>query len=67
MPSRSGHLPFIWGMAARFWLSIQTSLTRAPSGRAIIVFNDDDSFHVLDLMLVRELVVHSSGNSSAAA
>ena len=34
-------------------------LSRSPSGRTIIVHQDDDSYSVLDLLLVMELEVHA--------
>lgn len=39
-------------------------LSHSPSGRTIIVFQTDDSFSILDLLLVTELEVHPSTSSS---
>jgi hypothetical protein len=44
-------------------------LSRSPSGRTIIVHQPDDSFSVLDMLLVTELEVHppsGSGREAAA-
>lgn len=35
-------------------------LSHSPSGRTVIVHQDDESFSVLDLLLVTELEVHAS-------
>jgi hypothetical protein len=35
-------------------------LSHSPSGRTVIVFGDDDSFSVVDLLLVTELEVRGS-------
>jgi hypothetical protein len=34
-------------------------LSRSPSGRTVVVHEDDESFSVLDLPLVTELEVHA--------
>jgi len=36
-------------------------LIRSPSGRSIIVYQPDDSFNVIDLLLVTDLEVGSNG------
>jgi hypothetical protein len=36
-------------------------LSRSPSGRSIIVYQRDDSFNVIDLLLVTDLEVGSNG------
>jgi len=36
-------------------------LTRSPSGRSIIVYQPDESFNVIDLLLVTDLEVKSNG------
>lgn len=38
-------------------------LSRSPSGRTIIVHQDDDSYSVLDLLLVTELEFHATAKS----
>jgi hypothetical protein len=35
-------------------------LTRSPSGRSIIVYQPDDSFNVIDLLLVTDLEVNAN-------
>ncbi len=42
-------------------------ISRSPSGRTLIVHGDDDSFSILDLLLVAELEVHASDQPGAAA
>ena len=34
-------------------------LSHSPNGRTVIVYEEDDSFHILDLLLVTELEVHA--------
>ena len=36
----------------------------APSGRTIIVYQPDDSWNVIDLLLVTDLAVQAGGNGS---
>jgi hypothetical protein len=36
-------------------------LSRSPSGRSIIVYQPDESFNVIDLLLVTDLEVNSNG------
>jgi hypothetical protein len=42
-------------------------LSRSPSGRTIIVYGNDESFSVLDLLLLTELEVHAPMTGDAAA
>jgi hypothetical protein len=42
-------------------------LSRSPSGRTIIVYGNDESFSVLDLLLLTELEVHAPLTGDAAA
>ena len=42
-------------------------ISRSPSGRTVIVHSDDDTFSVLDLLLVTELEVHASDSQTEAA
>lgn len=42
-------------------------VSRSPSGRTVVVHSDDDSFSVLDLLLVTELEVHASESPAKAA
>jgi len=37
-------------------------LSRSPSGRSIIVYQPDESFNVIDLLLVTDLEVNSNGH-----
>ena len=37
-------------------------LSRSPSGRSIIVYQPDESFNVIDLLLVTDLEVSSNGH-----
>ncbi|HEY2952075.1 MAG TPA: hypothetical protein VGK40_05810 [Verrucomicrobiae bacterium] len=39
-------------------------LASAPSGRTIIVYQPDDSFNIVDVMLVTDLEVKANGSSS---
>ncbi len=38
-------------------------LATAPSGRTVIVYQKDDSFNIVDLLLVTDLEVHTNSNS----
>jgi hypothetical protein len=38
-------------------------LSHSPTGRTIIVYGTDDSFSILDLLLVNELEVHASSTA----
>jgi hypothetical protein len=40
-------------------------LSHSPSGRTVIVHQDDESFSVLDLLLVTELEVHAAPRTAA--
>jgi hypothetical protein len=42
-------------------------LSRSPSGRTIIVHHDDDSYSVLDLLLVTEFEFHSTAKQQGGA
>jgi len=37
-------------------------LSRSPSGRSIIVYQPDESFNIIDLLLVTDLEVNSNGH-----
>jgi hypothetical protein len=37
-------------------------LTRSPSGRTIIVYQPDESFNIIDLLLVADLELASNGH-----
>lgn len=55
------------GDGRAFFVKHRDFVSRSPSGRTIIVHGDDDSFSVLDMLLVTELQVHAPGQSEAAA
>jgi hypothetical protein len=38
-------------------------LAAAPSGRTVVVYEPDDSFHIVDLLLVTDLEVRSTTSS----
>jgi hypothetical protein len=42
-------------------------VARSPSGRTVIVYGDDDSDSILDMLLVTELEVHPESQPGAAA
>ncbi len=42
-------------------------LSRSPSGRTIIVYGSDESFSILDLLLLTELEVHPPRAGETAA
>ena len=44
-----------------FLMKNRDYVSRSPSGRTMIVFEDNESFSILDLLLVTELEVHPQG------
>ena len=42
-------------------------ISHSPSGRTVIVYDNDDSFSILDMLLVTELEVHPPAKPEAAA
>jgi len=42
-------------------------IARSPSGRTVIVYVDDESHSILDMLLVTELEVHPPAKPGAAA
>ena len=42
-------------------------ISRSPTGRTLIVHGEDDSFRVLDMLLVTELQVHPQSSHGIAA
>ncbi|MGE3808356.1 MAG: hypothetical protein AB7K24_27150 [Gemmataceae bacterium] len=40
--------------------------SQSPSGRIIIVYRPDDTFSIVDSMLVTELEVHTNGSGESA-
>ena len=54
---RFGRSPFAWQTVRRTMSPHSEFLSQSPSGRTIIVHHPDDSFSVIDLLLVTELKV----------
>jgi hypothetical protein len=50
-----------------FFVKRPDFISRSPSGRTVIVHGDDDSFTILDMLLVTELEVHPPAKPGAAA
>ena len=44
----------------RFSVPHPDFLSQSPAGRTIIVYHPDDSFSIIDLLLVTELEVHAA-------
>ena len=40
-------------------------VAQSPTGRTVVVFHEDDSYSLLDLLLMTELEVHASNGRSA--
>ena len=55
------------GDGRSFRVSHPDFVARSPSGRTLIVYNQDESFSILDLLLMTELEVHPSEKPGAAA
>jgi hypothetical protein len=55
------------GDGRSFYVKHPDFLSRSPSGRTIVVHSDDDSFNILDMLLVTEFEVHASDKPNAAA
>lgn len=55
------------GDGRTFLVKHRDFVARSPTGRTVIVHGDDDSFSVLDLMLVTELEVYAADTSGEAA
>jgi hypothetical protein len=55
------------GDGRNFLVKHRDFISRSPAGRTLIVYGEDDSFSILDLLLVTELEVHPSGNPGEAA
>jgi hypothetical protein len=55
------------GDGRSFYVKHPDFLSRSPSGRTIVVHGDDDSFSILDMLLVTEFEVHASDKPNAAA
>ena len=50
-----------------FLIKHRDFVSRSPSGRTIVVHSDDDSFSVLDLLLMSEVEVHAEDTHADAA
>ena len=50
-----------------FLIKHRDFISHSPSGRTVIVYDNDDSFSILDLLLVTELEVHPPPKPEAAA
>jgi hypothetical protein len=55
------------GDGRAFFVKHQDFMARSPSGRTVIVYGEDDSFSILDMLLVTELEVHPDAKPNAAA
>jgi len=51
------------GDGRTFLVKHRDFISRSPSGRTLIVHGDDDSFSILDLLLVTELEMQSTGKT----
>ena len=62
-------LPFLIHMADGRHLAVQHSefLAFSPSGRTIVVYLPDESFHVVDLLLETDLEVNTTATHSRQA
>lgn len=54
------------GDGRSFFVKHPDFLSRSPSGRTVIVHQDDDRFGILNLLLVTELQVHPSSTTDGA-
>ena len=50
-----------------FLIKHRDFVSRSPSGRTIVVHSDDDSFSVLDLLLMSEVEVHAQDTHAGTA
>jgi hypothetical protein len=55
------------GDGRAFYVKHPDFIARSPSGRTVIVYNDDESHSILGMLLVTELEVHPQPQSGAAA
>jgi hypothetical protein len=55
------------GNGRAFFVKHPDFLSQSPSGRTVIVHQDNESFSVLDLLLVTELEVHALSSSADGA
>jgi hypothetical protein len=61
--------PFTIHMAdgQKFLVRHRDFVSRSPTGRTVIVHGENDSFRVLDLLLMTQLEVHPAGQPGEAA
>jgi hypothetical protein len=59
--------PFILHLADGRQLTVQHRefLATAPSGRTLIVYQPDDSFNIVDVVMITDLEIRSNGKPSA--
>ncbi len=50
-----------------FMVKHRDYVSRSPSGRTVVVHDEDDSFSVLDLLLMSELEIHAASRNAEAA
>lgn len=50
-----------------FFVKHRDFLSRSPSGRTIVVHSSDDTFSVLDMLLVTELEIHATDSETELA
>jgi hypothetical protein len=55
------------GDGRAFFVKHQDLIARSPSGRTVIVYADDESHSILDMLRVTELEVHPLTKSGSAA
>ena len=54
------------GDGRTFFVKHQDFISRSPSGRTVIVYGENDSFSILDLLLITELEIHPPKPEAAA-
>ncbi|HEY8668028.1 MAG TPA: hypothetical protein VIL86_15355 [Tepidisphaeraceae bacterium] len=55
------------GDGRSFFVKHRDFVSRSPTGRTVIVYGEDDSFSILDLLLMTELEIHPTSKPEAAA
>jgi len=55
------------GDGRAFFVKHPDFIARSPSGRTVIVYADDESHSILDMLLVTEIEVHPPARPEAAA
>jgi hypothetical protein len=54
------------GDGRQFHVPHRDFVSRSPTGRTVIVYGEDDSFSILDLLLMTKLQVHPRSPGEAA-